>query len=476
MVTIKATPGSRRQQQLLMQVRDCKSPLKMARQLVVDVTNEATHFYDEAMLAGAQTLSQEAAVQVEALKSDITFLKAVRTELEEAQEVERHEASLRTQREEVPGWGTMNTSGASDEEPLLARLRLLQRTPFKGRKYEDLFGPPQRTHAFKNFDEFLGVVSLGQFHPGLVHATQQENVPSSGGFLAPTEYSAMLLNKSLEQEVIRPRAQVVPMPSHTKLVGSFQNDDTSGSAPYGGLALTWMDESGEISLKEAKTRQIRLNSKKAGMLVPVSSELLEDGTSFGEQITAALPSSVGWGLDAAFIRGDESGKPLGILNAPSLITCTKRTGQPSATLWHENLVDMYSRMHPACISQSVWLAHPSTAPQLLTLQVGTGASNTWYPALKENSGEFSMLGRPCIFTEKCSALGTVGDLIFVSLAEYLIGLRKDITVDRSAHILYTSDRVMLRALVRLDGQPIWDKVYTPLTGPTLSWAIVLQTR
>jgi HK97 family phage major capsid protein len=124
----------------------------------------------------------------------------------------------------------------------------------------------------------------------------------------------------------------------------------------------------------------------------------------------------------------------------------------------------------------VWLAHSSTVPQLLTLQVGTGASNTFYPALKESDGAFSMLGRPCLFTEKCSALGTVGDLIFVDLSQYLIGLRRDITIDRSQHVRFSSDEVMLRALVRLDGQPTWQTAFTPKTGSTLSWAVVLQTR
>jgi len=86
------------------------------------------------------------------------------------------------------------------------------------------------------------------------------------------------------------------------------------------------------------------------MLVPCSSELLEDGQSFEEQVSVALTSSVGWGLDLAFIRGTGSGQPLGILSATSLITVNKRPGQPALSLWYENLTDLYSRLHPACIS------------------------------------------------------------------------------------------------------------------------------
>jgi HK97 family phage major capsid protein len=223
--------------------------LKDLRQQKADLTRELDN-----LLAKAEQgeLSLDEAT-FGATKAELERVnRLLRTE-EERNEEQKSAAAALNQREGVPGGG---------DEPLLARLRLLQREPYKGRSYEDLFGHPQRANGFKSFDEFLSTIALGQYHPALIHASQQEGVPSAGGFLTPVEYSAMLLNKSLEQEVIRPRAQVVPMMSHTKKVGTFQNDDTSGSAPYGGLSLQWMDESGTLDLTEAKVRQLTSNAKR----------------------------------------------------------------------------------------------------------------------------------------------------------------------------------------------------------------------
>jgi HK97 family phage major capsid protein len=171
------------------------------------------------------------------------------------------------------------------------------------------------------------------------------------------------------------------------------------ASPSNGQARRALAES------KAAVRQIQLNAQKAGVYVPFTREISEDGgESFSSQLLNATSSALAWGIDDAIISGDGAGHPLGVLHAPSTLVVNKEVGQTAATIYFENIVAMYTRMHPACVANSIWLANLSTLPQLLTMTVATGASGVWYPAL-QGSGVYSLLGRPLYLSEKCSALG-----------------------------------------------------------------------
>ena len=70
---------------------------------------------------------------------------------------------------------------------------------------------------FKDFNQYLTVLSTGKFDPRLIQDVASESVPSSGGFSVPEQFAAWLLDSSLESEIVRPRATVWPMTtSHIK--------------------------------------------------------------------------------------------------------------------------------------------------------------------------------------------------------------------------------------------------------------------
>ena len=98
------------------------------------------------------------------------------------------------------------------------------------------------------------------------------------------------------------------------------------------------------------------------------------------------------------------------------------------------------------------------------------------PALVQSNGQFSLLGKPMLFTEKVPALGTLGDLLLCDLSQYTIGLRKEVSLDKSIHVGWSTDTASYRAILRADGQGSWDKPITPKAGDTLSWCVALQSR
>jgi len=344
-----------------------------------------------------------------------------------------------------------------------------------GKQYADLFGPADRS-PWKTFESYLSVVHSGLHHPDLQSLTMGGSSPAGGGWLVPAEFAARMLDKSLESEIVRPRCQVEPMMSDTKKIAGFDSSDNSAGALFGGFTATWAAEADTATDKDAKIRQITLKSGKLYIFTRCSNELIADGLTFEEMLGEALVQSLSWHLDFACLQGTGAGQPRGILSDPALVTVSKESGQPAATILYENIAKMFARLHPGCVGNSVWIANNTTIPQLLRLSIAVGTGGSVVPALTESNGEFRMLTRPCIFTEKLPALGTVGDIILADLSQYSIGLRKEISLEKSIHVGWQNDTSGYRSILRADGQGRWSSALTPRHGDSLSWCVALATR
>jgi HK97 family phage major capsid protein len=98
------------------------------------------------------------------------------------------------------------------------------------------------------------------------------------------------------------------------------------------------------------------------------------------------------------------------------------------------------------------------------------------PVLREANGGWQLLTRPVLFTEKLPAVGDKGDILLADFSQYAIGVRKEITIEKSGHVYFMSDETAWRAITRVDGQGRWNKAYTPANGATQSWCVCLAAR
>jgi HK97 family phage major capsid protein len=305
-------------------------------------------------------------------------------------------------------------------------------------------------------------------------------IGSDGGFLIPEVLRAELLQVALETAIVRPRARVIPM--ETLRVGFPSVDATSNvSSVYGGLTGFWTEEGAPLQNVSPVFGRVVLEAKKLTIYTEVPNELQSDSAiSFDALISQMFPEALSWYEDVAFVSGTGVGEPLGALSALNLamIAIAAEGGQTAATLVWENIVKMFSRMLPAALARSVWVASIDSFPQLATmaLSVGTGGSAIWL-----NNGQegppMTILGRPVLFTEKTSVLGTQGDLSFVDFGHYLIGDRQAMSAMSSPHFKFGNDVTAYRVIERVDGRP-W--LQTPITpkngGPTLSAFVQVATR
>ena len=347
------------------------------------------------------------------------------------------------------------------------------------RSYRSMFNPEGRAldkGGFKNFGDFLSTIHEGRHDPRLTELrTMTGSIPADGGFSVPTEFAGWLLDKSLESEIVRPRCQVWPMTSSERVVPAWDASD-HGSGLFGGITATWLAENATATRVQPKMRQIGLKAGKLAIFTQVSNELRQDGLSLEEQLGGAMVTALGWYLDWACIRGTGAGQPKGLLTDAALITVDAEPGQVADSLIYENACSMFSRLLPGLMDGAIWLANPTTIPHLLTLAVNVGTGGSAVPVLKESSGKFYLLGKEVIFTEKLPVLGDKGDLVLVNFQGYALGIRKEITLDKSNAAAWLSDGTDYRVILRADGQGVLNKPITMKDGVSQSWCVTLAAR
>jgi len=398
-------------------------------------------------LAAGRDVSDAELRQIQAHLARADELK-VPIEAAQAGDRERHEALKKLAAEDAWGSQPQDWQRCRQTNPEHLSGATPSRSRGRGRTYRELFGPPQGNDGFSSFGDWLKVLSSGLHHPGMVPADGMVGSEgASGGYLVPEMFAAQMLDKAVEQTIIVSRADVRAMQFPTLKVAGL-DDSSHSSHLFGGLTGSWISEAETIGPTDAKTRKIELVAKKLACLTKSSNELAEDAPGFERLLGDALVAGLSWYLDLACLVGTGAGQPLGILNDPALIQVAKETApaQASGTIVYENLAKMLARLHPACLGNSIWIANPTTIPQLLGLTVRVqNAGGTDYvggshlPVLSQTGGQFAMLTRPVFFTEKLPALGSVGDILLVDPSQYILGLRRQVSIEKSQHVYFSSD-------------------------------------
>ncbi len=308
-------------------------------------------------------------------------------------------------------------------------------------------------------------------------ATLVEGTDSAGGFLVPETFNASLIATGLESAVVRSNgAFTVPMSSDTLRYPRI-NETTRVSTVYGGVMAYWQGEGGTYQESEPVFGNITLTAKKLMGYTKISDELLADSAiSLDPFLRRMFAEAWAHFEDIAFLRGTGSGQPLGILNAPALIGVTR---QDTDDLIFEDILNVWSRVMVESRPRGIWITNHDNLPKLLRMHAANTVSNAYGAQLvfinniRDGYG-MSIFGRPLVVSEKMSAGGTVGDLGFFDLGNYIIGDRQPLTIDVSNQVYWTTGYVAFKFTERVDGQPMIASALTPYKGTnTLSAFVTL---
>lgn len=330
--------------------------------------------------------------------------------------------------------------------------------------------------GFTNLGDFARTV-FGMGRPGderLNQAIQVMNAyssidPSAGGFLLPETLRAEIYDLVVEQAVVRPRASVMQM-GPGKLVIPYVDQTTHVGSVFGGMTFQRVKENTDPGDTEAKFGRVVLDPTKLMGNAKVPNELWNDAAGLTSWLMAAIPRGLAFFEDLDFLVGDGGGDgPLGVLNSGAKITITAETNQVASTIVVENVLKMFARVMPQSMGSGVWLANPTTLPQLMTLSIAVGTGGAPVMMVNFANGPLpTLLNRPIVWTEKVPALGSAGCLSFVDLGFYLIGDRQALSLETSEHSSFRSDSTDIKAIARNDGRPWIQSAMTPVNGDTLS--------
>ena len=346
--------------------------------------------------------------------------------------------------------------------------------------------------GWRSFGEFASSVRVasarnGSLDPRLIANAPttygSEGVGEDGGFAVPPDFRTAIMEKVLAEDSLLSRTDQLTTSSNSI---TFPADETTPWDSSGGIQAYWADEAAQItqSKPSLKEKQVRLH--KLTSLVPVTDELLQDAGALDGYLRRKVPEKFDFKIQNAIVRGSGAGQPVGILNAPCLISVAKDTStspiQAADTIRYKNIVDMWARMYAPCRARAVWLINQDIEPQLYNLQFKEGVTSPvpiYMPANNAAGSPFGTLfGRPVLPIEAASTLGNQGDIILADLSQYLsVTKTGGIQTHVSIHLFFDYDAVAYRFIMRVAGMPWWGSAITPANGSnTRSCFVTLDER
>lgn len=304
-----------------------------------------------------------------------------------------------------------------------------------------------------------------------------------GGFLIPPGFSNTILRTSHEASPVLSRLRSIPMDTDTLVMPALVETSQQVGSLFGGVSVGTRPELGAMSVtNRPKFGQVKLALNEVYAYLPVTDRLIEKSPlAINSFLMEIVPEAIMHWLDDKVMNGTGAGQPQGILQGPSLVSQAAETGQAATTIVTENVLNMFSRLLPSSVGNSVWLHNPDTIPQLytLTVNVGTGGNSVMMINMAQ-AGPPTMLGRPLIPYAHCATRGTVGDLVLADLNQYLLGqesTQQGVQVTTSIHVRFDRGETMFRFRLLMDGQPWMTSAITPAQGSnTLSAFIAIATR
>lgn len=318
--------------------------------------------------------------------------------------------------------------------------------------------------GIKNFADFLLAIArkdetrLREHYKSAGTKALNEQDGTEGGYLVPVEFNARLLEVSGQVNPIDAltgsRAPMtMPMTSRTLTMPALDQTvtPTTGTSAFdAGVVAAWTAESGSIPETSPTFTPLTLNAHKLSGHTIASNELESDSAVALEQLlTRLFGQAIGRRRLHAFLRGDGTGKPLGVLNAPAAIAVT-RTGSGN-NFDAADVPLMARRLYPGSLVNAVWFIHPFLLSDMTSMAFGSNSLITWADIKTGAPG--ALFGLPYYPVEFASAPGTAGDVFLCDWSYYLIGNRGGTSIAMSDHARFLNDDRVWRFTHRVDGQP-----------------------
>ena len=373
-----------------------------------------------------------------------------------------------------------------------ARDATIQKSYRKQRRENNRFlksGGYQPWGEFKSFSDFV----RSGFETGQSEAFKgrvknhyktiqgmSEQVGMDGGFTVMPEFNNQIIDRVYANDLWARTDNYTVTGNNMTFLANAETSRATGSR-HGGLRGYWIAEGQSITSSKPTLREVSLKLVKLGVVCYLTQELIDDtGSALEQYVSRKASEEFNFLIGDSLISGTGVGQPLGVLNAPSLVSVAKETGQAAATLVSENILKMYARFFAPNLGSMSWYHNQDIGSQLntMSLAVGTGGQLTYTPPGGLSGSPYAaLMGRPLQPTEFSSTLGTQGDIIAADLGQMLSISKGGVAQAVSTHIEFLTDQLAVRFVMRLNARPWETSAITAFHGTaTQSSFITLDTR
>jgi HK97 family phage major capsid protein len=303
-----------------------------------------------------------------------------------------------------------------------------------------------------------------------------EGTGADGGFAVPPDFRATIIKKVAGEESLLSMTDQQTTSSNSI---TFPLDETTPWQSSGGIQVYWESEAGQKTQSKPQLKETTVKANKIIALVPMTDELLDDAPAMTSWLNSKVPEHIDYAVNAAIINGTGVGQPLGILRSSGLVTVTAESGQVADTIVFDNVVNMYTRMPAPSKRRAVWLINEDIEAQLMKMSFpGTGTAVPVYmpPGGLSAAPYGTLMGRPVMPMEACSALGDVGDIIFADMMKYMTLVKGGLKQDISIHLFFDYDVTAFRFVLRIGGKPWFNSTITRANGLSRGFFVTLGAR
>ena len=281
--------------------------------------------------------------------------------------------------------GALETK-AGDLDKLVKRLDVIEvKVNRPGAGSEKKPDDEQAALEKKAFTTFLrkGREALGADEIKSLHVSDD----TSGGYLAPAEFSREVDKNIVQFSPVRQAARVGATASGSVIVPRRTGRPTAA----------WVGETETRSATEAAYGQVEIPIDEIACYVDVSNKLLEDAAvDVAAEVAFDLGEEFGRSEGEAFITGNGVKKPLGLLNDTGLSFTVSGSAAviSDADGGANGLIDLFYALAPFYRQRGVFMANGKTIAALRKLK-DAQKQYLWQPSIAVGQPE-TFLGRPIV--------------------------------------------------------------------------------
>jgi HK97 family phage major capsid protein len=181
-------------------------------------------------------------------------------------------------------------------------------------------------------------------------ANLAEGTGNVGGYLVPDEFLAEVLRLIPEYGNARRLCRVIGMNTDSKKIPSITTN---------GITAYWPGEAGAITASQPVFGEVALAAKKAAIIVPSTSELLEDTNLLIELLTQMAAEQFAYAEDYQLWQGAGSSPAItGVFKSANVTKVTMGTGKTSlADMAFTDIIDMENAVAANYLRGAQWVMH-----------------------------------------------------------------------------------------------------------------------